>query len=369
MADPGRIVRAEAFGVALPLLKPMLMAGVGIERAENLVLRLECADGTVGWGEAASAPTMTGDTLPGMLAAARAHLLPLLDGAHPRDRAALCARIGAAIYGNTGAKSAVETALLDLAARRLGVPLVELLGGARRDALAPMWLIGTPDPAEDAAEARAKVAAGFRFLKLKVGMKEPALERASARAIRDAVGPGVALCADANMGLSVPDARAFAAAAREAGFLFLEQPCRHDDLAGMAAVAREGLPLGADEGIHGIADIAAHAAAGAAQGASLKPIKLGGLLPTLEAVRECGRHGWGVNLASKVAESSLAAAAILHLGAAIADAGWGVSLTHLYLAEDLCDPLPMRDGRIAVPAGPGLGVAPDEGRLRRLAIA
>src|SRR6201984_1929798 len=72
------IRRVNAVAVALPLKKPMKMAGVTITHAQNLVVRIEAEDGTVGWGEAASAPTMTGDTLGGLVAAVRDHLAPLL---------------------------------------------------------------------------------------------------------------------------------------------------------------------------------------------------------------------------------------------------------------------------------------------------
>ena len=54
----------------------MVMAGVTITHAHNVLVRIEARDGTVGWGEAASAPTMTGDTVESLLAAVRNHLAP-----------------------------------------------------------------------------------------------------------------------------------------------------------------------------------------------------------------------------------------------------------------------------------------------------
>jgi len=72
--------RVDAIPIALPLKSPMKMAGVTITTAENLLVRIETADGTVGWGEAASAPTMTGDTLGGLVCAVRDHLAPRLVG-------------------------------------------------------------------------------------------------------------------------------------------------------------------------------------------------------------------------------------------------------------------------------------------------
>src|SRR5262245_62855171 len=74
------IRRVDAIPVALPLKAPMAMSGVTIATAENLLVRIEAKGGVVGWGEAASAPTMTGDTLDGLVAAVRDHLAPLLIG-------------------------------------------------------------------------------------------------------------------------------------------------------------------------------------------------------------------------------------------------------------------------------------------------
>ena len=86
-----------------------------VSKAFNILVRIEAEDGTVGWGEAASAPTMTGDTLAGLTAAVRDHLAPLLIGEDAWMRPALREKLRTALYGNTGAHSAVEVALLDLA--------------------------------------------------------------------------------------------------------------------------------------------------------------------------------------------------------------------------------------------------------------
>src|SRR6266853_1193882 len=96
-----------------------------LARAPLVIGRVEAADGTVGWGEAASAPTMTGDTLGGLTAAVRDHLAPLLIGADAWMRPALMRRLRTVLHGNTGAHSAVEMALLDLAGQAAGLPLID----------------------------------------------------------------------------------------------------------------------------------------------------------------------------------------------------------------------------------------------------
>src|SRR5262245_56016978 len=133
--------RVDAIPVAMPLKTPMTMSGITIAKAENLLVRIEAADGTVGWGEAASAPTMTGDTLGGLVAAVRDHLAPLLVGQDALARADLRRNMARALVGNTGAHSAVEMALLDLAGRVLNRRVIDLIGAERRSAVRPMWLL------------------------------------------------------------------------------------------------------------------------------------------------------------------------------------------------------------------------------------
>jgi muconate cycloisomerase len=367
LARPLTIRRVDAIPIALPLAKPVKMAFETVTHGRNILVRIEAADGTVGWGEAASAPTMTGDTLAGLTAAVRDYLAPILVGEDARMRPALTKRLRAALYGNTGAHSAVDMALLDLAGRATGLPLVDLIGGAVRREVAPMWLVGNATPERDVAEASARARDGIRFFKLKVGVKPLDTEIATALAVRGAVGPGVAICADANCGFSHEAARRYLDATLAASLLFLEQPFEPADMAGLAALARSApVPIGADEGIHGLTDIEAHAAAGAG-GVSLKLIKLGGFAAALAAGAACQRLKLAVNVAVKMAESSLGTAATVALACALDRVDWGVSLTHSYLAEDIVRaPLAMTNGLVALPNGLGVGVEVDEAAVARL---
>ena len=315
-----------------------------------------------------SAPTMTGDTQGSLVAAIR-HLGSLLVGEDAWMRPALMRRLAAALYGNTGAHSAIELALIDLAGRAANLPAIDLIGGAVRRAVAPMWLLGNATPAEDAAEARQKLAQGFRFFKVKVGAKTIDGDIDSTHAVRNAIGLDLPICADANCGFSPADARRYLDGTRDAGLLFLEQPLGPHDLTALAALARSApIPLGADEGIHSLADVTAHSQAGAG-GVSLKLIKLGGISAAIEAARLAERLGLAVNVAAKIAESGIASAAAIHLACAAPSVDWGVSLTHFYLAEDIVtEPLKIVDGLVALPATPGLGVEVDEAAVARFTV-
>ena len=369
-ASPLIVRRVDAIPVALPLLKPMLMAGVRIERAENLIVRIEAENGLVGWGEAASAPTMTGDLQAGMVAAVDKFLAPLLVGSDAMDHGDLERRCAGALHHNGGAKAAVSIALLDLAGRHVDAPVHALFGGAVRDSIRPMWLLGNRTVVEDMEEAVRKQAEGFDFFKLKVGVKPVEREIANALALRARLGEATTLCADANTGFSRRDALRYLHGTAGARLLFLEQPLPADDMAGTADLAgRSPTPLGADEAIERTRDIVDYHEAGAVRGVNLKTIKLGGVHASVEAGRLCHSLGLCVNLACKVAESSIGAAALAHIGSVLGNLDWGVSPSNHYLSVDVVRvPVRPRDGVIVVPRAPGLGVEVLEDVIERYRV-
>ena len=231
-----------------------------------------------------------------------------------------------------------------------------------------MWLLGNATPEQDIAEAQAKQAQGFDFFKLKIGVKPIAAEIAAAHAIRKAL-PDATLCADANCGLTLAAARRYAERTRDAGLMFIEQPLPADDIAGLKALARATkTPIGMDESIQSLADIEAVKRAGA-KGVSLKLIKLGGFRDAIAAGKLCKKLGLKINVAAKIAETSIGTAAAVHLACAVPNVAWGVSLTNLYLAEDIVRrPIALRDGAVALPEGPGLGVEVDEAAVERFRV-
>ena len=361
--------RIDAIPVALPLKQPMKMAGITIVRAENLLVRVEATNGVVGWGEAPSAPTMTGDTLGGLVAAVRDHLAPVLIGKDVAPRHDHRPALRRALVGNSGAHSAIEMALVDLAGRASGRRAIDLVASRpTRRAVRPMWLLGNATADQDIVEARARKAEGFNFFKLKIGVKPLAAEIEAAHAIRQAL-PDATLCADGNCGLTLAAAKRYAQRTRAAGLAFIEQPLGADDLAGLKALARAArTPIGMDESIKSLADIAAVKRAGA-QGVSLKLIKLGGFRAAVAAGRLCRKLGLRINVAAKIAESSIGTAAAVHLACVVPNVDWGVSLTNLYLAEDIVrTPIALRDGAVRLPDGYGLGVEVDEAAVARLRV-
>jgi muconate cycloisomerase len=371
MNCPGLVVRRiDTIGVALPLRKPLHSFAGLITSSRSLLVRIETANGLVGWGEAGESMTMTGETLAAMQSVITDHLAPRLIGQNALDRAVLMRSCARAIYGNTAARTAVEMALLDLAGHHFNVPAVELLGGAFRHALSPLWFVGAGSLEKDLAEVAERKARGYSSFKMKAAIEPLARDIERMRELRKALGPEMKLSADANMGWDVPTASQFVCSIEELDVQFVEQPVRFDDLSGMATVARaSAVPIGADEGIHGRNEVMAHAHAGAAAGVSLKACKAGGLAEVVRVGAIADALGVSVIVASLI-ESSIATAATLHVGCAMQQLDWGISLTNHYHAEDLvADPLVLDStGAMHLPAAPGLGVKVVPAKIEKFRI-
>jgi len=361
-----KIKHIEPIAVSLPMTKPVIMAGVQISRADNVLVRIEADNGIVGWGEAASAPTMTGETVESMISAVD-YLAPALQARAAEDIAGARAAMKTRIYGNYGAKAAIEIALHDLVGRATNRPAYALLGDKRRSRMAVLGVIGTGNLTSDLGEAEAKRAQGYRAYKIKVGVDQPAVDAERTRRICELIGPDCLISADANQGWDADEAAQYVRALAGTRLDFFEQPVHADDIPGMASVAAASrIAIGADEGIHSLDDIRRHHDCKAARGASLKAIKLGGMRAVMEAGVLCERLGLEVNVSCKTGESSIASAAALHIAAALPAVGWGLTLTMNGLVEDVAvHPLRIVHGHVEVPDRPGLGIDVDEARVRR----
>jgi L-alanine-DL-glutamate epimerase-like enolase superfamily enzyme len=371
--DHGGIVQIksiEPIAVSLPMLKPVIMAGEEVRQADNVLVRVETDTGASGWGEAASAPVMTGDTLESIVSAIH-YLNSALRGRDATDIAGALVAMDGRMYGNHGAKAAIEIALYDLAGRNAGKPVHALLGEKKRNRIPLLGVIGGGDHEGDLRDAEKKKAAGFTAYKIKVGIDTPDKDAARTRDICKILGSGMLISADANQGFTTEQALTYVRAVKGSGLNFFEQPVEASDLAGMASVAAAtDIAIGADEGIHSLEDIKRHHEHKAARGVSLKAIKLGGIRAVTDAGALCDRLGMSVNISCKTGESSIACAAALHVASVIPNIAWGLTLTHTGLAEDVtARPLPTAKGHVEALDRPGLGVDVDEARIQRHRVA
>jgi L-alanine-DL-glutamate epimerase-like enolase superfamily enzyme len=135
--------------------------------------------------------------------------------------------------------SAIDGALWDALGKAAGLPLYRLLGGAQDRVPAyhsgGLWLSRSIE--ELAREAQGFVAAGFTAMKMRLGLPDPRDDAARVRAVREAIGPGIRLMADANQGQTEPQAIRLGRMLEEFDLAWFEEPLPAWDLEGLARVA------------------------------------------------------------------------------------------------------------------------------------
>ncbi|MGH3663964.1 MAG: mandelate racemase/muconate lactonizing enzyme family protein [Micromonosporaceae bacterium] len=343
--------------ITAPLHSPFRTALRETRAVETLVVEVRDDSGGHGLGEAPQVWRVTGESLASAEAAISEVLAPGLIGRDPDDLTALLRRVSDIVPGNHGAKAAIDVALHDLAARRLGVPLARLLGsGTLRVPTDVTLSAGTVQEVVTAAKARA--AEGFTVLKLKVGA-DPDNDLARVRAARDAVGTGPKIRLDANQGWSPRAAVRLITAMEDAGLdiELVEQPVPAADIAGLGWVTdRVDTPILADESVFGVPDLLAVIQRRAADMINVKLAKCGGL-HTARTLLELARAAQLGAIVGSMMEGPVGVAAAASLVAAYGattvsdlDAAWWLE------SSPLRGDVRYQDGHLILPDAPGLGL-------------
>lgn len=325
-----------------------------VPRLEGQLLILRDDQGHEGLGYAHAIPSITnhGEGAKTSLQWLRPHLL----GRDPRDIGPLMDEIDVRLAFNTSVKAAVDMALHDLVARALNVPVHVLLGGAYRRSVPLSRILAIKPPAEMADRAAELAAGGYRHLKLKLS-GDTALDVQRIAAVRDAAGPDIALTLDPNQAYSAKQMMAAFARMERYGIALLEQPVPAADWEGLALLARSlPVPVEADESAQTIHDVLRLVNGRMVDAINLKITKLGGVRRFLEAVRICEagnvlcRVGaaFGPALLQAMALQAACAVRSLPLASELAE--------HQHLLDDPFTPLPVINGHLELPAGPGCGV-------------
>ena len=368
MTNHPRIESIEALLVDLPTIRAHKLAMTTMSSQTLVIVRLRTDDGIVGLGEATTIGGLAyGEQSPeGIKSAIDSYIAPLLQGVDATNPKAAMQRLAKPVQGNSFAKSAVETALLDAQGQRLGLPLHALLGGAARDALPVLWTLASGDAARDVDEALALIEARrHRVFKLKIGSRELGADIAHVQAIRRGLGEEVMLTVDVNQAWDEPTAVRGIAALEAAGVGLVEQPVARRNRRALARLAaRFDVAIMADEAVHDATDAFDLAVDGAADVYALKISQAGGLWPTLRAAAVADAAGVGI-YGGTLLEGSIGSIAAAHAFAACRQLAWGTELFGpLLLKDDIVTERPVyRDFELVLPQSPGLGLQLDTDKL------
>jgi len=358
--------------VDVPTVRRHELSSLSVTAQSYVIVELRLANGAEGIGEAATlgGPRWSEESVESIKATIDTYLAPALIGS-PADRfEAARIRMDAAAKRNNAAKAAIESALFDAVGKTLGVPAVQLLGGAVRESFPVLWTLASGDAVQEIEEAEKKLAARLHdTFKVKIGARSPEADIARLRRLAGALAGRASLIVDANQAWDETTAQRCLPVLAELGVRLVEQPLPSWNLAGTARLrARSTVPLMADECVFSAHDMLEVARAGAADVVSLKLVKHGGLLATRDVAAMAAAAGIGL-YGGCLLESSIGAAAHLQVFAGLRELAWGCEhFGPQILVDDLVEePLRFGDFRIHLPAGSGLGVTLDQDKLHRYA--
>ena len=354
---PVAVEAVELIRVAMPLVAPF-RTSFGTETRRDVLLVHLLAHDTEGWGEcvAMAEPLYSSEYVDAAQRVITDHLLPRLlrPSAPPAPAAAIAERLEP-VKGHRMAKAALETAWLDAELRAAGRSFAEHLG-AVRDRVASGVSVGImPSIAELLDTVAAYLAQGYLRIKLKI---EPGWDIEPVRAVRERFGDDLLLQVDANTAYTLDDA-AHLARLDEFGLLLIEQPLPEEQLLAHARLAQQvRTPICLDESIVSAVVAAEAIEMGACSIVNVKPGRVGGYLEARRIHDVCASRGvpvWcGGMLETGVGRAANVALAALPNFTLPGD----TSASDRYFAQDITPPFVLGgDGCLAVPDGPGIGVA------------
>lgn len=365
------IVDVRATTVSVPLEAPLRHAvGAHWGRFVRTIVEIETADGLVGLGEMGGGGESAEASVRG--------LLPNLRGMSPFKleelRFAVC-NPTASLYNNrTQIHAAIEFACLDLVGKKLGISVSDLLGGRVRDEVGfasyLFYRYGHPDTG--AGEVRTvdqlvehalelKREHGFVAHKLKGGVFGPGFEIDGYLALADAL-PGDSFRYDPNGTLSVIEG--IRVADRIAGVKndWLEDPCW--GMEGNMQVRRPGLLLATNQVVVNFEQLASNIMRRAIDVILLDTTFWGGIRPCIRAAAVCETFQMPIAVHSS-GELGIQLATMLHMGAVVPNLTFTADAHYHHLRDDIIvgGKMTYREGAIAVPDGPGLGVELDRDKV------
>lgn len=373
----GQIERIEVFPLNLPFVSEFKISrgSVGGPKAgaPHVYVRITTDSGLIGWGEARPSPKWSYETIESVVTTISNYLAPALIGTDAEDLEAAHGVMDREIapgmtVGQPVAKSGIDMALHDLAAKRHGEPLYKYFGAERAPEVPLSYLVSVDSPAKAEEVTAAAVSAGYTGFKVKIGM-DPSLDLDILRAASRAA-PDCFLWADANQAYPVDTAIERSRDMAKIGVNVLEQPVPANDFLGLQELAaKSAVPTAVDESVFSASDLEQLIKLKALDMLVIKVSKMAGLLGARKCIERSLDAGIEL-LGSGLTETRLGLAASAHLYSAFGFK-YPVDLNGpQFLADD-----PVKGGVavdrtvVSVSDNPGIGIEIDEEKLARYAVA
>jgi L-alanine-DL-glutamate epimerase-like enolase superfamily enzyme len=335
----------------------------------SVLVKLECEDGTVGWGQSVPLPTWSYETPESVLSTIRDYLAPDLIGKSLFDIEAIHMAMKKAIASSFSTGAPIAKAGIDLAVHdalgkvtRRSVP--ELWARTPLERIELSWTVNARSMKEAEQLVELGKSKGFRHFNLKVA-PDPVFDLELCKYVRTQAPNGF-LWIDANGGYDLATALKVAPKFANLGVDVFEQPIAPNRLTGLRELKKQGaLPIIFDEGVVSSVELVEFIRLGLLDGVAMKPARTAGLWDARKQVEILEDAGL-VFLGSGLTDPDVSLAASLQLfGAYQLKHPAALNGLQFLSGSYLKSPFALRDGFLDVPKGPGLGVAIDEQRIRQ----
>ena len=383
-----KITQIETIPIRLPTRRVHQWASLTTPIGVYVIIKLHTDEGLIGFGEAPVLKDWGGDhgKYFGETPQTTIHIIndilaPALAGQDPCRFEALHALMDKAVKGYPYCKAAIDAALYDVVGKKFAIPAYQLLGGLVRERVPIAHSLGLMEIDKAVDEAMQAKAEGVKTIKLKGGVEQKR-DIELVRRIREAIGPELNICVDANQGYpTAKSAVRITKAMEEYNLLYMEQPV--EGIEQMAEVARRvDTPIMADESAWTPQDVIEIIQKKAADMISIYTTKPGGMFKAKNVAAVAEAAGLKCNVNGSV-ETGVGNAANLHLAASTGVVTYGCvvpvstpkgkgkgGIAGIYYQDDIIvEPFAYSDGDIVVSPKPGLGIELDEDKLKHYRIA
>ena len=352
-----KITSIEVRRISIPLRKPFRIQLAEVSAKDHVVVKVHTDEGIIGLGEIAPLPQFAGEAGEPMSVLLEKYLVPSVIGKDPIKIGQIINAMDAVVEGNPLAKSVIDFAVHDIAAKAMKVSLCDLLGGRNLTAIPLCWVLGIGDAQQIIRDVLQKMEEGYQCFKLKAGLA-PQEDIERLRLLREAVGDKIHIRVDANQGYTVREAVSTINKMAPYNPQYVEQPVSRWNIDGIAQVSHSvSVPIMADECIFSLQNLLEVVRKRAADIINIKVGKLGGLYRSRQALSIAAAEELPCMIGSML-EGGIGTAAGAHFASSITDKLYECELIGplFYKHDILKNDLEYQDGKLIVPQGPGLGV-------------
>ena len=363
-----KIDQIETMILDIPTIRGHVLSMATMRTQSAVLVRVRFSDGSEGIGEGTTIGGLSygAESPEGIQSAIDTYIAPVLLGRDADNVNGAIQLIDKLVKGNRIAKAAVEIALWDGLAKRLGCPVSQLFGGAVHERLPVAWTLASGNSDTDIAEALQMIETRrHNIFKLKIGKRSVREDVAHVARIKQAVGDAASVRVDVNTAWSLQEARWGLKGLQDAGCELVEQPVPARQRRAMAELCRSyEIAVMADEALNGPEDALAMVTAHSADVFAVKVAQSGGLKRAAEVIGIAQAAGLGL-YGGTMLETGLGTAAALHLFATAETLHWGTEFFGpLLLTQDiLAAPIVYRDFCVEIPKGHGIGAALDPDKI------